>query len=184
MLFLCQLVNNNIFLIFSVDSEVDSEDSPTKDVTNSVNSTFTSTSATIGLNQHLADGVVDSGVDSESTTTPSSPEDTVPKEGTDQSNKSDEHKVDSDVMETAEMLLSLSGSNILNTNKATMNGSNNEFKTASSRGLKDEFIKSLRLQKKEKFKVTTMQQKAEGDENEGRIFHNVYSINLYLTFKC
>jgi hypothetical protein len=67
-------------------------------------------------------------------------------------------------METAEMLLSLSGSNNMTNNATTINGSNNYYKTRC-RGLKDEFIKSLRLQKKEKLKNAPSLQKVTGEEN-------------------
>ena len=164
--------------MFSVDSELDAEESPTKDATNTIEPTFTSNSRTeTCLNHHLADGVTDSGVDSESTTTPSSPEDGVIKDASsDTAIKPDEHKVDSDVMETAEMLLSLSGSNNVTNNATSMNGSNNYYKTRC-RGLKDEFIKSLRLQKKEKLKSAPSRKKVTGEENAGR---NLFSIYIYI----
>ena len=111
--------------------------------------------------------MADSGVDSESTTTPSSPEDVVTKEGSQEPTKAEENRVDSDVMETAEMLLSLSGSKT-NLTSTTMNGSNHESKTSFNRGLKDDFIKSLRLQKKAKSKISSCQQREEENGCTGR----------------
>ena len=144
---------------------------------NAIVEKFTSKSTTTCLNNIADNGVnVDSGVDSESTTTtPSSPEEGMAKDhavDTKLSSEDENNRVDSDVMETAEMLLSLSGSsNVMTTTATTMNGSNNEYKTSSSyRGLKDDFIKSLRLQKKEKStkKVATSQQNGDGQEKTGK----------------
>ena len=153
---------------------MEADESPTKDEIISVDSPFTSTSNT-EISHHLADGVVDSGVDSsESTTTPSSPEDGVNKEPSDMSMKTSENqpKVDSDVMETAEMLLSLSGSNNLSSKATSLTGGRpiHDHKTASSgrMGLKEEFIKSLRLQKKESIKDTLTRETDQAEEKTGR----------------
>ena len=170
-----RIYSNELICIFSVDSELDTEESPTKDEMVSMDSPFTS-SSTSEINHHLPDGVVDSGVDSsESTTTPSSPEDGISKEVSDLRESDEAHKVDSDVMETAEMLLSLSGSNNLAATCATtktnsLNGSNNDNKIPSScrLGLKDEFIKSLRLKKKETIKGASTQEAIESEESKGR----------------
>ena len=140
-----------------------------------MDSPFASASAT-EISHHLADGAVDSGVDSsESTTTPSSPEDAINKETSELKASEDQHKVDSDVMETAEMLLSLSGSNNLSSTSTTtkanaMNGSyiDNKIATSSGIGLKDEFIKSLRLQKKETIKGLPVRGANESEESKGR----------------
>ena len=153
---------------------MEADESPTKDEIISMDSPFTSTSTT-EINHHIADGVVDSGVDSsESTTTPPSPDDGVNKESSDMSTKASEEqpKVDSDVMETAEMLLSLSGSNNLPSKPTSMNGGIkiNDHKAGSSGrvGLKDEFIKSLSLQKKESIKDTPIRYANQPEGSKGR----------------
>ena len=170
-----------------------SEESPCKDVSNNIDSTLTNhksetSSGRNHLHHQLADAVVDSGVDSE--TTPSSPEDAIMithKETS--SNDATKQKVDSDVMETAEMLLSLSGNN--NSAKTNLMGSNTalnggiaglKMSSITGQGLKDEFIKSLRLQKKEKLKVTPLQQQPTDTENgktAGRNF-KIHKILLYM----
>ena len=180
-------------LYFLVDSELSSEESPCKDVSNNIDSTLTNhksetSSGRNHLHHQLADAVVDSGVDSE--TTPSSPEDAIMithKETS--SNDATKQKVDSDVMETAEMLLSLSGNN--NSAKTNLMGSNTalnggiaglKMSSITGQGLKDEFIKSLRLQKKEKLKVTPLQQQPTDKENgktAGRNF-KIHKILFYM----
>ena len=177
-------------LYFLVESELSSEESPCKDVSNNIDSTLTNhkseTSSGRNLLHHqLADAVVDSGVDSE--TTPSSPEDAIMiahKEAS--SNNATKQKVDSDVMETAEMLLSLSGNN--NSAKTNIMGSNTalnggiaglNMSSIAGQGLKDEFIKSLRLQKKEKLKVTSLQQQPTDKENSKTTGRNLRYIRSY-----
>ena len=180
-------------LYFLVESELSSEESPCKDVSNNIHSFLTNhksetSSGRNHLHHQLADAVVDSGVDSE--TTPSSPEDAIMithKEAS--SNDATKQKVDSDVMETAEMLLSLSGNN--NSAKTNLMGSNTalnggiaglKMSSITGQGLKDEFIKSLRLQKKEKLKVTPLQQQPTDKENgktAGRNF-KIHKILFYM----
>ena len=146
---------------------------------NAIVENYTSNSTTKCLSNIADNGVnVDSGVDSESTTTtPSSPEEGMAKDNTADTKLSPEDentRVDSDVMETAEMLLSLSGSsNVVTTIAMRMNGSNNEYKASSSYlGLKDDFIRSLRLQKKVKTTKNTANSQQNGDcgENTGKPF--------------
>ena len=147
------------------------------------------TSPTTELNPHLVDGVVDSGVDSsESTTTPSSPEDGVNKEASDLKASDEAHKVDSDVMETAEMLLSLSGSNNLSStctsakaNAKNRGNNDNKILTSCGIGLKDEFIKSLRLQKKETTKGLPVREANESEESKGK--RNLIYINFVCIFR-
>ena len=177
-------------LYFLVESELSSEESPCKDVSNNIDSTLTNhksetSSGRNHLHHQLADAVVDSGVDSE--TTPSSPEDAIMiahKEAS--SNNATKQKVDSDVMETAEMLLSLSGNN--NSAKTNIMGSNTaltggiaglNMSSIAGQGLKDEFIKSLRLQKKEKLKVTSLQQQPTDKENSKTTGRNLRYIRSY-----
>ena len=64
-------------------------------------------------------------------------------------------------------------------NTTAMNGSNNYYKTRC-RGLKDEFIKSLRLQKKEKLKSAPSLQKVTGEENAGRNLISIYILYIYI----
>ena len=180
------------FLHFLVESELSSEESPCKDVSNNIDLTLTNhksetSSGRNHLHHQLADAVVDSGVDSE--TTPSSPEDAIMithKEAS--SNDATKQKVDSDVMETAEMLLSLSGNN--NSAKTNLMGSNTalnggiaglKMSSITGQGLKDEFIKSLRLQKKEKLKVTPLQQQPTDKEN-GKTAGRNFKIHKFLFY--
>ena len=102
------------------------------------------------------------------------------------SNNATKQKVDSDVMETAEMLLSLSGNN--NSAKTNIMGSNTalnggiaglNMSSIAGQGLKDEFIKSLRLQKKEKLKVTLLQQQPTDKENSKTTGRNLRYIRSY-----
>ena len=161
------------------------DESPTKDEIISMESPFAPASAT-EISHHLADGVVDSGVDSsESTTTPSSPEDAINKEASELKASEEQHKVDSDVMETAEMLLSLSGSNNLsstcttaNANATNVSNNDNKISTSCGIGLKDEFIKSLRLQKKETTKGLPVREATESEESKGK--KNL----IYINFVC
>ena len=106
------------------------------------------------------------------------------------SNGATKQKVDSDVMETAEMLLSLSGNNnsaktnIMESNTALNGGiAGLRMSSVTGQGLKDEFIKSLRLQKKEKLKVTQFKQQTMDKENgktAGRNF-KMHRMLLYMT---
>ena len=156
-----------MFLYFlAVESELETEicSSQIPDASNNIVDNLTSKSTTTA--KMIADGsgaVEDSGVDSESTNAPSSPEENASSKDT-KSNDGDEScrqggGVDSDVMETAEMLLSLSGNSnnvAIGTSMATTTKSSSMSEEQCSKssssyddGLKDDFVKSLRLQKKD-----------------------------------
>lgn len=171
----------------NVDSELETE-LPTlsQNANNAIVENYTSNSTTTCLSNIADNGVnVDSGVDSESTTTtPSSPEEGMAKDHVAESKlppEDENNRVDSDVMETAEMLLSLSGSsNAVTTTAMRMNGSNNEYKASSSYlGLKDDFIRSLRLQKKEKAtkNIDNSQHNGNCGKNTGKHFKIVVWIS-------
>ena len=129
-------------VIFSFDLELDVDETTRKDEIKPNESTF------IILNNQSEDGKVDRVADSDSTATSSNVGGRFSNlYSSDTAIKPDEQNFDSEVTETAKILLSLHGSSKMMENKTSMNGSNNEH-MARCRGLPDDGTKNLQLRKK------------------------------------